>query len=166
MKYLKDKTEGMIFFIPLFLPNGTIREKDDIINYGSYAFPDDGVYAFGRLIEIDKSGGDLIEVFKYIGSVPSEPSIIINSGRLFDPVHVSLGFRMKRHRFIFADEHYEKIRDSAYDKITFLLANDIWIGGNSTHIGAEEIRKLSQDHQDWIVYSPSQLETRIRTVIS
>jgi hypothetical protein len=164
LKYEKEKSEGGIFFIPLFLPDWTVREKDDLINYGAYKFPDNGTYAFGRIIH--HFGSNLIEVFRYIGAIPAEPDGIVRSGRLFPPVCICMGFSAKRHRLIFANEHYDKVRDSAYDKITFLMNElDIWVGGKQITIGREKRKALQGSHEAMITYTPTQLEVKIRAAI-
>lgn len=164
LKYEKEKSEGGIFFIPLFLPDWDVRDDDDLINYGAYKFPEDGVYAFGRLVE--HGNMDLIEVFRYIGAIPAEPEVIVNSGRLFAPVYFVSGFRTKRYRFIFADEEYDKVRDSAFDKIIFLMNEyDICVGGKQITVGREERSALEDDYEEMIVYSPIDIEDKIRTAI-
>jgi hypothetical protein len=139
IKYEKERSEGDIFFIPLFLPDWSVRKRDDLLNYGVYKFPADGMYAFGRVIYNFPSNYDLIEVFRYTGSIPAEPDIITRSGRLFAPLSICMGFGNKRYRFIFTDERYDKVRDSAYDKITFLMnETDIWVGGKQITVGREK----------------------------
>lgn len=166
LKYEKEKSEGRIFFIPLFLPDWTIRKGDDSINYGAYKFPEDGVYAFGRIIEHAPANYDLIEVFRYIGPVPTDPDAILKSGRLLAPVCIVMGLHLKRYRLIFAGEHYDKVRDSAFDKITFLMGEaQIWIGGKQSTIGREKSRELQDSHEAMIIYSPNQLEVKIRAAI-
>ncbi|WP_083818238.1 Imm26 family immunity protein [Brachyspira intermedia] len=105
-----------MFFIPLFLPNDI---KDNIKNYSKTNFTSEENYAFGRLIEIDKSGGDLIEIFNYTGNIPNDKDDIIKSGLMFDPLHISMAFTKKRWRFIFEELNYDRERDSNYSKIIF-----------------------------------------------
>ncbi|MEI0493057.1 Imm26 family immunity protein [Brachyspira intermedia] len=104
MKYF-EKKEGNIFFIPLFLPNDI---KDNIKSYSKTNFTSEGNYAFGRLIEIDKSGGDLIEIFNYTGNIPNDKYDIIKSGLMFEPMHISMAFTKKRWRFIFEELNYDR----------------------------------------------------------
>jgi hypothetical protein len=166
IKYEKESSEGGIFFIPLFLPDWAVRKRDDLLNYRAYKFPADGMYAFGRVIYHFPSNYDLIEVFRYTGSIPAEPDIITRSGRLFAPVCTCMGFGNKRYRFIFTDERYDKVRDSAYDKITFLMnETDIWVGGKQITVGREKRNALKDIHQAMIIYSPVQLEVKIRAAI-
>jgi hypothetical protein len=79
-----------------------------------------------------------------------------------------MGFGAKRYRLIFADGQYDKVRDSAYDKITFLMNEvDIWVGGKQMTIGREKrlaLQKMNV-HQAMITYSPTQLEVKIRAAI-
>jgi hypothetical protein len=35
IKYEKERSEGDIFFIPLFLPDWSVRKRDDLLNYGA-----------------------------------------------------------------------------------------------------------------------------------
>ena len=154
-----EKKEGNIFFIPLFLPTDI---KDNIKNYGKYKFPQSETYAFGRLIEIDQSGGDLVEIFNYIGNIPDEKETIVKSGLLMKPVHISLGFSKKRWRFVFEDENYDKNRNSDYQNISFLLGTpenpQLWQGGKKSEISDFDTQKYSQ----WIVYPSTQLENLIK----
>lgn len=166
LKYEKEKSEGGIFFIPLFLPDWTIRKGDDSIDYGKYKFPEDGVYAFGRIIEHASSNYDLIEVFRYIGPIPANPDIILKSDRLFAPVCVVGGLCLKRYRLILSDELYNKVRDSAFDKITFLMNEvNVWVGGKQVTIGREKRSALQHSHEPMIIYSPNRLEVKIRAAI-
>jgi len=155
MKYLEAK-EGSIFFIPLFLPNGI---KENLKGYGRYKFEEKGPYAFGRLIEDGKSLGHLIEIFNYVGAIPNEYSVIIDSGRMFAPVHTTMGFQKKRYRFIFESMAYDKEIDSNYKEIGFRLANEIWKGGNVIKNYSKEDWKK---YDDSILYPPTQLENKIR----
>jgi len=154
------KKEGNIFFIPLFLPTDI---KDNIKSYARYKFPETETYAFGRLIEIDQSGGDLVEIFKYIGNISASKEMIVKSGRLFDPIHVSMGFTKKRWQFIFEDESYDKIINSDYKNITFLLgiqeAPKLWQGGIVTEITSYDTNKYNQ----WEVYPPTKVENLLKT---
>lgn len=154
------ETEGGIFFIPLFLPNII---KDNRKNYGKYKFKDEDQYAFGRLIELNKSSGDLVEIFNYVGSIPESPDIIIKSGRMFDPLHISMAFEKKRWRFIFIDNSYDRVRDSKYNEITFLLGDydepALWKGGKELGTISEE---EANTYNHWIVHAPTQLESSIR----
>jgi hypothetical protein len=153
------KKEGGIFFIPLFLP---LDIKENTKNYGKYKFSKNELYAFGRLIEIDMSGGDLVEIFKFVGNIPNDNSIIINSGLLFEPIHISLGFYKKRWQFIFEDINYDKIKDSNYRNITFLLGSEnnpeLWEGGKITEIKHYDKNK----YNEWIVYPPTKVEKMIK----
>ncbi|GHT18315.1 hypothetical protein FACS189429_4630 [Bacteroidia bacterium] len=154
MKFLKDKREGNIFMIPLFLPDS---HENNLLKYTKYDFLKNNTYSFGRLIEINDSSGDLVEIFNYIGAIPESKECIIKSGLLFKPVHVCLGFRKKRWRFIFEDKNYNKEYDSDYNNISFLLFNEIWIGGRK-----EKINNRQENIEKWVVYPPTQLEDKIR----
>ena len=153
-----QKEEGNIFFIPLFLG---LDIKDNNKNYSKYKFLPSENYAFGRLIEIDSSGGDLVEIFKYIGTIPSNASEIVNSGLLLDPIHVSLAFNKKRWQFIFEGQNYNKSIQSNYENIKFLLGipgnAKLWKGGV-----IKEIENYSMNEfNEWIVYPPTKVEKLI-----
>lgn len=158
MKGSLKKKEGSIFLIPLFLPD---EYTDNIKSYASVDFPTTEVYAFGRLIAIDPVGGDLVEVFNYIGSLPDTPKTIISSGRMFDPLHVSLGFKKKRWRFIFEDPNYDQVKDSNYQDIAFVMGTPdnptLWVGGICKSIDIYDCDK----YRAWIVFVPTEVETMI-----
>ncbi|MDR2650840.1 MAG: immunity 26/phosphotriesterase HocA family protein [Prevotellaceae bacterium] len=153
------KEAGNIFFIPLFLSSDF---KENVKSYAKYQFPKSGTYAFGRLIEIDPSGGDLIEIFKYIGNIPNSKELITKSGRLIAPIHVSLGFSKKRWQFIFEDKDYDKNIDSDYQNIIFLLGipevPKLWQGGSISRINDYN----TNQYNEWIVYPPTKVENLIR----
>jgi hypothetical protein len=155
------KEAGNIFFIPLFL---TSDIKENMKSYARYKFYKSETYAFGRLIEIDQSAGDLIEIFKYIGNIPDSKGIIIKSERLIDPVHVSLGFSKKRWQFIFEDENYDKNSASDYQNIAFLLGTPevpkLWKGGVVSKISSYDTNKFNE----WIVYPPTKIENLIKEI--
>ncbi|MEI0702081.1 Imm26 family immunity protein [Brachyspira intermedia] len=161
MKYC-EKKEGSIFFIPLFLPNDI---KDNIKSYSKTNFTSEGNYAFGRLIEIYKSGGDLIEIFNYTGNIPNDKYDIIKSGLMFEPMHISMAFTKKRWRFIFEELNYDRERDSNYSKIIFLLGDEydpkLCIGGKIKTIKKYDTNK----YNEWIVYTPTEIETMIKKYI-
>jgi len=154
-----QKKEGNIFFIPLFFLSDF---KDNVKSYARYSFPKTGTYAFGRLIEIDSSAGDLIEIFNYIGNIPDTKEIIIQSGKMFDPIHVSLAFSKKRWQFVFEDKTYDKNIDSDFQHITFRLgipeAPKLWRGGVITKIDDNEANNCNE----WIVYPPTKVEKMIK----
>ena len=153
------KKEGNIFFIPLFLP---LDIKNNSKNYYRFNFSPNELYAFGRLIEIDSSGGDLVEIFKYVGNLTTNKDTIINSGLLFEPLHICLAFSKNRWQFIFEEEKYNKYNDSNYEDITFLLGTpevpQIWKGGIKNEINYYDKTK----YREWIVYVPTQIETKIK----
>lgn len=62
----------------------------------NYSFRKDDIYAFGRLIDVDMGNCSLIEVFGYVGKIPDTSEIIVNSGRLFEPVFVGSTFKTGR----------------------------------------------------------------------
>ena len=162
MKYF-EKKEGNIFFIPLFLPNDI---KDNIKSYSKTNFTSEKNYAFGRLIEIDKSKGDLIEIFNYTGSIPDNKDDIIKSELMFEALHISMAFAKKRWRFIFEELNYDKEIDSNYSKISFLLGGEdnpkLWIGGKIQTIKWYDIFK----YKECIVYTPTEIEDMIRKYIN
>lgn len=160
MKNSYKKKVGSIFFIPLFLPNDI---KNNRKNYQNYRFLPKETYAFGRLIEIDQSSGDLVEIFNYAGSIPENSSVIIESGRIFYPLHVTMGFEKRRWGFIFDNNNYDKFKDSKYSDITFLLGDfdtpKLWKGGKD--LGSLDTEK-AELYNNWVVYPPTQLEDKIR----
>lgn len=155
-----EKQIGGIFFIPLFLGTGI---KDNLKSYGRHKFTPDLEYAFARLIEIDPTNGDLIEVFSYSGAIPSTPDPILASPLLMKPVHVSMGFQKKRWRFVFETPDFDRETHSDYSKISFLMGprdnRILWTGGVKSALPLEQVEK----HEAWIVYPPTQMEERIRT---
>lgn len=158
MKYFEEK-EGNIFFIPLFLPNDI---KDNIKSYSRSNFAPTLNYGFGRLIETDKSGGDLVEIFNYTGTIPNTPDCIVNSGLMFPPLHVAMGFSKKRWRFVFEESDYNRERDSGYSTISFLLGDKanpkLWRGGKQKLIDSYDTVKYCE----WITYPPTEVEEMIR----
>lgn len=162
MNYLK-KEEGNIFFIPLFLPNDI---KDNIKSYSRNNFNPMSNYGYGRLISVNNSGGDLVEIFNFTGVIPDTPDCIINSGLMFAPLHVTLCFSKKRWRFIFKNAEYNKEKDSNYSKITFLLGDKnepiLWIGGKQKLISSYDNFK----YHEWITYPPTEIEEMIRKHIN
>lgn len=160
MEFL-DKNEGGIFFIPLFFGTDI---KDNRKNYWRYKFETDAQYAFGRLIEVNASSGDLVEIFSYTGPIPDTPDVILNSPLLIKPLHVCMGFAKKRWRFIFDTPEYDREKHSKYSDITFFLgtvgARILWQGGVQTTLAPQDVNEGEHDH--WIVYPPTKLETLIR----
>ena len=167
MEFIKEKREGNIFLIPLYLPAyQSWRNNEDLINYGKYKFHEEDNYAFGRIIDKYDGGGDLVEIFSYVGKIPENPTAITASGRLFEPVHISLAFSKKRYPFIFSYEQYDKYKDSDYQNIAFLLVDKLWKGGEKIEISEAEKVKLQQSGIPWwIIYTSTQIEERIRTVM-
>jgi hypothetical protein len=157
-----SKNEGNIFFIPLFLP---LDFKNNLKNYYRFKFLPNELYSFGRLIEMDSSGGDLVEIFKYTGNLTVDKNTIINSGLLFEPLHISLAFSKNRWQFIFDGKNYDKYNDSNYENIMFLLgtpeAPQLWKGGTKNKINFYDRNK----YREWIVYTPTQIETKIKKKI-
>lgn len=155
-----DEIEGGIFFVPLFLPNNI---KDNRKNYYKHKFSIEDQYAFGRLIESNKSSGDLVEIFNYVGCIPDEPDTITESGQMFDPLHVAMGFEKKRWRFVFINKSYNKNVDSNYDHISFLLGDydepELWTGGKE--LGSIEKREMNK-YNHWVVHASTQLEDKIQ----
>ena len=158
MNYFTEK-EGNIFFIPLFLPNDI---KNNIKSYSKTNFLPTQNYGFGRLIEINKSGGDLIEIFNYTGNIPDDQNDIIKSGLMFEALHTAMGFNKKRWRFIFEGLNYDKEKDSNYSSISFLLGDEydpkLWIGGKIKTINNYDTNK----YKEWIIYTPVEIEEMIR----
>lgn len=158
-----NKEEGNIFFIPLFLAADI---KDNRKNYWRYKFTNDAQYAYARLIEVDESSGDLVEVFSYTGPVPGNSDIILNSPLLMNPLHVCMGFAKKRWRFIFETPEYDRQEHSHYSEITFLLGTRnsriLWKGGVKTDLVPKEMQEYEDEHDNWVVYPPTKLEKLIR----
>jgi hypothetical protein len=158
MKYLEEK-EGNIFFIPLFL---SLDYKDNRKSYSTYKFDENENYAFGRLIDIDKSSGDLIEIFNYTGKIPENINIILKSGLKFEPIHIARAFEKKRWRFISETENYDKEKDSNYSQITFLLGDRdspiLWKGGKQSKINLIDSTNIKR----WVVHHPTIIEEGIK----
>lgn len=154
----KEEKEGNVFFIPLFLENNMKENNKD---YSKYKFDENENYAFGRLIEADNTSGNLIEVFKYIGKIPDNSEIILNSGLLFEPIHIAMAFSKKRWRFIFEAKEYNKEVDSNYKEISFALGDRnspvLWKGGSESKINVEEAKKYKR----WIIHHPTRIEDAI-----
>lgn len=159
MKYV-EKKEGNIFFIPLFLEGGV---KENIKNYKSYKFPDHESYAFGRLIEGNNSTGDLIEIFSYSGKIPDNKDVIIDSGRLIDPIHISMAFDRGRWRFIFESDRYDRDVDSNYLNIKFILGTEnsyeLWKGGEKQRISDNDAKK----YNFWTIFNPTKIEEALKS---
>ncbi len=155
-----EKKEGSIFFIPLFLPTDI---KDNNKDYSNFNFEEVQIYGFGRLIEIDKSNGDLVEIFNYIGAMPKDRRKILSSGLIFYPLHVSLAFKKQRWRFIFEDANYDKNKDSNYKSLEFLLGDydnpELWVGGKNT---GEISLSEAEDKKHWIIFPPTKIEKKIK----
>lgn len=158
MEFL-EKVEGGLFFIPLFLPSGV---KNNLKSYTRYKFDPNEDYAYGRLIEVDASGGDLVEIFSYRGGFPSNADVVTDTSLLFGPIRVAMGFSKNRWRFLFADSDYDKGRDSNYSDICFLLGDEshpiLWQAGSQTDLELYDTSRYSQ----WIVHPPTKAEEMIR----
>jgi hypothetical protein len=159
MNYLEEK-EGNIFCIPLFLANDL---KDNRKNYSRSQYDPSLEYAFGRLIEINKSSGDLIEIFNYIGSIPIEKKNVIESGQMFTPIRITQAFEKKRWKFIFETENYKRDVDSNYNEIYFIQGDRdspiLWKGGKKSNISIEEAKKYKR----WVIHHPTRIEEAIRS---
>ena len=85
---------------------------------------------------------------------------------MFEPMHISMAFTKKRWRFIFEELNYDRERDSNYSKITFLLGDEydpkLRIGGKIKTIKKYDTNK----YNEWIVYTPTDIETMIKDRIS
>ena len=162
MRYV-EKKEGGIFFVPLFLPAGV---KENTKDYSGYEFDPGRRYAFGRLIEIDQSGGDLVEIFSYVGHLPANADTITRSGLMFKPIHVSMGFSKNRWRFVFADPIYDRERDSNYLALAFLLGDAssprLWRGGQQAPIDVYDANL----YDEWIVYPATKVEEMMRAKLA
>lgn len=163
---IKKLDAGDIFTIPLFLPAfQEWRALEDLVDYKRYQFPQDDRYAFGRLIEKQGHGANLIEIFSYVGEIPQGPEAIIDSGRLLEPV---MAMNQKgRWRFLFDNPCYDKWTDSDYGSITFLLHNELWKGGEQIRVTREQREKLEQSGiHSMVPYTAVQLEQKIRALLT
>jgi len=162
MRYL-NCIEGNIFFIPLFLPS---HIKDNRKSYRAYQFLPSERYAYGRLIEINKSSGDLVEIFSYVDSIPENIKQVTDTPLLMNPAHVTMGFWKERWRFIFETDGYCRESHSNYSEITFLLGDNdrpiLWKGGIQSPLNSHEEKNFAP----WIVYPPTQFEELIREKIA
>ena len=106
-----------------------------------------------------------MEIFNYIGAIPSSPMGIVNSGLMCKPLHVSLEFKKKRWRFIFEDPNYDKIRDSNYQEITFLMGTPeiptLWVGGEYKRTTVYDC----ESYREWLVFTPTEVEGLIKASI-
>lgn len=162
---LNKNQAGNIFFIPLFLPN---EGKTDLLHFGKFDFEPEAIYAYGRIIEENVlGGGKFVEIFNYIGPFPENKDMALSTGLMFPPVHVVAAFEKKRWRSLFEDPFYNKYKDSDYAHIKFLLPSALWEGGNKTEVTPQKHDALlAQGIQPWVIYLGSQLEDRIRDVLS
>lgn len=164
----KHECAGDIFTIPLFLP--AFQEwtaLEDFIDYKRYKFPQNDMYAFGRLIETQGGGLDLVEIFSYVGKIPENPEAIIRSGRLFEPVMMGRVYQRGRWRFLFDDPHYDKWIDSDYGNVSFLLHDELWKGGEKIKITWQQREKLEQSGiHPMVIYGSVQLEREIRSLLT
>lgn len=135
-KIKKIPDDGDIFAIPLYLPSyQKWREPfDEFIDYKSYKFYHDDIYAFGRIIELDSKNCYIMEIFRYAGKLSDSPERIKKSGQMFTPLIAGGMFHRGRWRVIYEDPEYDKWKDSDYGNISFLYGSDIWKGGKKTHI--------------------------------
>ena len=85
---------------------------------------------------------------------------------MFKPLHISMAFAKKRWRFIFEELNYDREKDSNYSKITFLLGDEydpkLSIGSKIKIIKKYDTNK----YNEWIVYTPTEIETMIKDRIS
>ena len=162
INYVEQK-EGNIFLIPLFLPDDI---KTTFKSFSRKKFDPNEKYAFGRLIDDAGHGGDhLVEIFKYTGPIPDNKEVIVNSRRLFDPIHVVGPFEKKRWRFIFEDPNYDKYKDSDYENIAFFSdysCPTLWKGGK--RLGSISVAE-SKKYNSWTMFHPTQAETMIRDAL-
>ncbi|MCI8371191.1 MAG: hypothetical protein HFI75_02110 [Lachnospiraceae bacterium] len=137
---MKKKIEiGDMFTIPLYLPDyQEWTDLEDLRDYKSYTFREDDPYAFGRLIDVDMGNCKLVEVFRYVGKIPPNPQVLIDSGRMFRPIWIVHVFERSRWRFLFDNPQYDKWADSDYENISFLLHTDLWKCGKSIPITMQQ----------------------------
>lgn len=159
---------GDIFVIPLFLPSTGMDELLGRIDYSKYKFHLDDIYAFGRLIEKQAGHEDLIEVFSYAGQIPSNPEIIIHSGRMFEPEHIGhTVFEKGRWQIIFSNPQYDMWKDSDYGNISFLSpVGHMWKGKEEIKITEEKRIELKEAKVPyWTCHFGVELEVKIRSVL-
>jgi len=168
----RNPDNGDIFMIPLYLPSCQEWRKiyDEFIDYRKYKFHTDDVYAFGRIIECHSKNCYLMEIFSYIGAVPDNPDIIINSERMFFPVLAGGSFDKGRWRIVFTNTGYDKWKNSDYGKISFLYAGTpprIWKGGKEIRISKEQydVAWKSGNPPAMDIYGAIQIEIRIRKTL-
>ncbi|MDE6949854.1 MAG: hypothetical protein K2P64_02900 [Lachnospiraceae bacterium] len=164
-KRTTEVNSGDIFMIPLFLPS---NDDDYTLDYSKYKFHLNDIYAFGRLIEIQAGNVDLIEVFSYIGQIPENPDIIIQSGRMFAPEHIGHPFSKNgRWRTVFSNPYYDMWRDSDYENISFLSSvGHMWKGKETLKITKKQCIVLEEAGIPyWIMHSRTDMEVEIRLVL-
>ena len=164
MNYV-EKKEGNIFCIPLFLPNIITKPNK---SYTRNKFDPSKKYAFGRIVECDPHDESLyiVEIFQYIGKIPDNKEIIINSKLICDPIFVIEPFIIKRWRFIFEDKNYDKYKDSDYSNIKFFAVPYeeplLWKGGKD--IGYLSVKE-SQSLGSIRFFTPGDVEEVLRDII-
>jgi len=171
-KIKKIPDNGDIFMIPLYLPSCQEWRKtfDEFIDYRKYKFHTDDDYAFGRIIECHCKNCYLMEIFSYIGSVPNNPNIIIDSERMFLPVLSGGSFDKGRWRIIFENAVYDKMKDSDYENISFLYAGTpprIWKAGKEIRISKEQYDAAWKNGNppSMAIYGAVQMELKIRKTL-
>jgi hypothetical protein len=121
-------------------------------------------YAFGRVVAILPAKDQIVEIFKYHGSMTDDVEMLKNSGRLFPPVSVAAALHYGRWKVVKSDPSYTR-KDADFDNIKFAMTLgqprhmwQIWQGGITRKASPEELNGV----ENFIIYIPIQLEKRIR----
>jgi hypothetical protein len=131
--------------------------EEDILNFKE-------PYAFGRVVAILPSKKQIVEIFKYHGSITDDVEMLRESGRLFSPVSVAAALHNGRWKVIKSDPSYTR-KDADFDNIKLAMTAgqprhmwQLWQGGVTRKASPEELEGV----EDFIIYLPVQLEARIR----
>jgi hypothetical protein len=156
---VNELTEGAVFVIPLYFSN--YKDNQDLHNV---SLDPSGLHAYGRIIEINKATGYLVEIFSYIGTLVEKINGLLNN-RLFDPVMVlPNSFKNGRWRIITHTTNFNK-DDVNYSEIKLLMGDspdfELWKGGEVFPIEEDEIDGI----EEFIIWRPSHLEERILELI-
>jgi len=153
---------GDVFFIPLTID---FNEKPNK-SYSRNKFSTNEEYVFGRFIEDRKGSGVLIEVFSKKTSLNDfNHDKVVNSGNLFPPICVSgIEFTKKRWRVLASNSDYDKVINSNYNEIQFVLNpyDSPKLLTLSNKLKQEIHQKEVNDFEIARIWLPNQVEQRIK----
>ncbi|MDR1284808.1 MAG: immunity 26/phosphotriesterase HocA family protein [Campylobacteraceae bacterium] len=124
-------------------------------------------YAFGRLIAILPSRNQIVEFFNYYGDMTNNTDMLLQSGRLFNPISTAVGLYSERWTVIKSDPLFQR-EDAKFSEIKlgkyseeFPHLSQIWIGGKTYPAKKEDYKNV----EPYIIYAPQQVEERIRNIL-